>query len=130
MNYRSKIVHRLPNYSDRWRHFDRESGGLAGYCRRIVFLGVRLVSDNRRIFPRRYHCSDGHHHTIIGLSGDETSEFERLDQQLPLDHSGNVSCDFERGPKTEVEKRWLELYRKHETAWNEWLDPIKVAAAD
>jgi hypothetical protein len=97
---------------------------------RIVFLGVRLVSDNRRIFPRRYHCSDGHHHTIIGLTGDETSEFERLDQQLPLDHSGNVSWDFERGPKTEVEKRWLELYRKHETAWNEWLDPIKVAAAD
>ena len=52
----------------------------------------------------------------IGLTADETSEFERLDQLSPVDHLGNCAWDFEGDPKTADEKRWLELYRKREIA--------------
>jgi hypothetical protein len=52
--------------------------------------------------------------TLIGLTVDETAEFERLDRRSPVDALGNCLWDFEGGPRTPDEKRWLELYRKHE----------------
>jgi hypothetical protein len=53
--------------------------------------------------------------SLIGLTVDETAEFERLDRLSPLDHLGNCLWDFEGDPKTTDEKRWLKLYIKHET---------------
>jgi hypothetical protein len=58
--------------------------------------------------------------TLIGLTADETAEFERLDRLSPVDPLGNCLWDFEGDPKTPDEKRWLELYRKHETGSSTW----------
>jgi hypothetical protein len=66
------------------------------------------IFENRQIF------------TLIGLTVDETAEFERLDRLSPVDHSGNCLWDFEGDPKTPVEQRWLELYRKRETGSSTW----------
>jgi hypothetical protein len=87
------------------------------------------VSGDPRIFPRRYHAGEGNRYLIIGLTGDETSEFERLDRLMPLDHQGNFAWDFEGEAKTPEEQRWFELYRKHEAAWSAWLDPQKLSSS-
>jgi hypothetical protein len=79
------------------------------------------VTSERRIFPRRYQAHAHQPHTLIGLTAEETLEFERLDRLFPVDHLGNFAWDFEGEPKTLEEKRWLELYRKHETGWSVWL---------
>ena len=73
---------------------------------------------NERIFPRRYQASASQPCTLIGLTVEETSEFERLDQ---LSLEGNGAWSFDDEPTTPEEKRWLELYRKHETGWSAWL---------
>jgi hypothetical protein len=79
------------------------------------------VSSERRIFPRRYQAHAHQPHTLIGLTADETLESERLDRLSPVDHLGNCVWNFEDEPRTFEEKRWLELYRKHETGWSDWL---------
>jgi hypothetical protein len=58
--------------------------------------------------------------TLIGLTVDETAEFERLDRLSPVDHVGNCLWDFEGDPKTPDEQRWLELYRKREAGSITW----------
>jgi hypothetical protein len=58
--------------------------------------------------------------TPIGLTIDETAEFERLDRLSPVDHLGNCLWNFEGDPKTPDEKRWLELYRKNEGGSSTW----------
>lgn len=52
---------------------------------------------------------------LVGLSSDETAEFERLDVSIshdrkPFSHSAIV-------PLEPSEIRWLELYRKHRAAF-------------
>lgn len=66
------------------------------------------IFENRQIF------------TPIGLTVDETAEFERLDRLSPVDHLDNCLWDFEGDPKTPDEKRWLELYRKREAGSSTW----------
>jgi hypothetical protein len=83
--------------------------------------GMLHMSSERRIFPRRYEENFRQSHTLIGLTSDETREFERLDRLSPVDHLGNCTWNFEGDPKTPEEKRWLELYRKHEIGWRLWL---------
>lgn len=53
---------------------------------------------------------------LAGLSVEETNEFEALEALPPLDDNGNVAWTSEGEPTTPREKRWLELYRKHERA--------------
>jgi hypothetical protein len=53
--------------------------------------------------PRRYFVDHHGRRVLIGLSTQETSEFENLD-----------------GRPT-PENRWLELYSKHEAAWRRWV---------
>lgn len=53
---------------------------------------------------------------LAGLSLEETIEFRALEAVPPLDDNGNVGWTFEGEPTTHREKRWLELYRKHERA--------------
>jgi hypothetical protein len=96
---------------------ERESANI----RRGRWYGVACVSSERRIFPRRYQANAHQPHTLIGLTADETLEFERLDRLSPVDHLGNCVWNFEGEPKTFEEKRWLELYRKHENGWSDWL---------
>jgi len=96
---------------------ERESAGI----KRGRWYGVAWVSSEQRIFPRRYQANAHQVHTLIGLTADETLEFEQLDRLSPVDHLGNCAWNFEGEPKTFEEKRWLELYRKHETGWSDWL---------
>jgi hypothetical protein len=67
--------------------------------------------------PKRYCTNENGHRVLIGLSIQETFEFETLDDLAPLDDTG-VSIAWRDGvPITEREKRWLSLYQKHEEAW-------------
>ncbi len=51
---------------------------------------------------------------LAGLTFEEMIEFEALEELPPFDDNGNVGWTFEGEPTTPPEKRWLELYRKHE----------------
>jgi hypothetical protein len=55
----------------------------------------------------RRGCTDG-----VGLTIEETIEFEALDALPPFDDSGNIAWVFEGEPTSCREKRWLELYVK------------------
>jgi hypothetical protein len=75
-----------------------------------------------RIFPRRYQANPHQPHTLIGLTAKETLEFEQLDRLCPVDDLGNCTWNFfDDESETLEEKRWLELYRKHEAGWSAWL---------
>jgi hypothetical protein len=53
---------------------------------------------------------------MVGLSIEETFEFETLDDIAPTENGGNVAWR-EGVPTTGRERRWLELYQKHHAAW-------------
>jgi hypothetical protein len=52
---------------------------------------------------------------LVGLSFDETTEFERLDVSLP--HDRKPFSNSAIVPLEPAEIRWLELYRKHRAAF-------------
>jgi hypothetical protein len=55
---------------------------------------------------------------LLGLSAQETREFETLDSLSPSEGSGNrIAWTFGGDPTTSREKRWLELYTRHDEAW-------------
>lgn len=75
--------------------------------------------------PRRYFVDENGRRVLIGLNIEETREFDTLDGLPALDESGNhVAWDENGIPTTTREKRWLELYSKHDTAWSRWLAEI------
>ncbi|PSO22330.1 hypothetical protein [Bradyrhizobium sp. MOS002] len=64
---------------------------------------------------------------LIGLSPEETAQFEALDMR-----SGEkVQILAEIGPgggaAAADEARWLELYSKHEGAWRAWIAQSQAA---
>jgi hypothetical protein len=53
----------------------------------------------------------------VGLTSDETLEFERLDAREPLDRHGQpIPWYAQSAAIRRSEDRWFELYRKHEEA--------------
>jgi hypothetical protein len=52
---------------------------------------------------------------LVGLSFDETTEFERLDVSISYDRKPLSASAMLPLEPTEI--RWLELYRKHRTAF-------------
>ena len=81
-----------------------------------------MASDLREQSPRRYFVDKNGRRVLIGLTIEETLEFERLDSLPALDDSGNhVAWDENGVPVTTWEKRWLELYGKHDQAWRQWM---------
>lgn len=72
--------------------------------------------------PRRYFVDNDGRRVLVGLSLEETFEFETLDSLAPLDMGGNHVAEDENGVPTPIrEKRWLELYSKHDKAWKLWM---------
>jgi hypothetical protein len=72
--------------------------------------------------PRRYFVDENGRRVLIGLTIEETLEFETLDNLPALDESGNhVAWDEHGVPTTTREKRWLELYSKHDEGWRQWM---------
>lgn len=72
----------------------------------------------REFSPERYHIDANRRRVLVGLTPAETREFETLDSLNPSDASGHrVGWTFGGAPTTGREKRWLELYTKHDEAW-------------
>jgi hypothetical protein len=80
-------------------------------------------------FPRHYRVDERGRRVLIGLSAEETLEFEKLEELPPLDDSGRIAWTDEGAPTTIREKRWLELYIKHEAAQSYWAEKVVVAHA-
>lgn len=72
--------------------------------------------------PRRYFVDNDGRRVLIGLTFEETFEFEKLDHLPALDESGgHVLWDAGGLPATKQAERWLELYSKHDRAWTKWM---------
>jgi hypothetical protein len=71
--------------------------------------------------PKRYRIDENGHRVLVGLSIEETFEFETLDDLAPSDETGVITAWRDGVPITSREKRWLELYQKHDAAWKELL---------
>jgi hypothetical protein len=66
----------------------------------------------------RYHLDHNGRRVLVGLTSAETHEFETLDALAPSDGSGeHMAWTFGGEPTTGREKRWLQLYTKHDEAW-------------
>ena len=68
-------------------------------------------------FPKRYHIDESGRRVLVGLSIEETFEFETLSDLAPLDDSGSPIPWRDGVPITSGERRCLELYQKHDAAW-------------
>lgn len=81
------------------------------------------MRDLRGQSPRRYVADVSGRRVLVGLTLEESSEFEDLDTSLPTlpgrDEPGV-------GPVTPVEGRWLELYDKHDKAWIKWKADLRA----
>ena len=71
--------------------------------------------------PRRYYVDKKGRRVLVGLTIEETSEFEQLDRLDPLDGTFGNTATISR------EQRWLELYMKHDDAWKFWMAESKVS---
>jgi len=83
------------------------------------FDGSRAVHRGRRLPPElmsdRSSLDAQGRRVLVGLTLAETLEFERLDALPP--EGERLSWAFGGEPVTRREKRWLELYRRHNEAW-------------
>ena len=70
--------------------------------------------------PRRYIVDGAGQRVRVGLTISETVEFEALDN--PGSRPGaDLLVEARRVRRDAHGKRWLELYVKHERAWNDWM---------
>ena len=70
------------------------------------------------LLTERHTIDEKGRRVLVGLSAAETQEFETLDSLPPSDISGNrIAWTFGGDPTTSREKRWLQLYTKHDEAW-------------
>ena len=79
---------------------------------------IRGMTDFGDWSPRRYFVDENARRVLIGLTIEETSEFEALDSRSSFDGSHVASA---RNAATTREVRWQELYSKHEQAWRRFL---------
>jgi hypothetical protein len=76
--------------------------------------------------PRRYYVDKKRRRVLIGLTAEETFEFEQLDRLDPLDgtHAAGNYGETETAIISQKE-RWLELYMKHDDGWKSWMAESK-----
>jgi hypothetical protein len=81
---------------------------------------IRGMTDFGDCSPRRYFVDENARRVLIGLTTEETSEFEALDSRSSFDgnHVASGQCAIQA---TTREVRWLELYSKHDQAWKRFL---------
>ena len=85
------------------------------------------MSEAGKDAPRRYIVDDAGQRILVGLTIEETLEFERLDSPAPFGSCGERVIWNARDTGSErPEPRWLELYTKHERAWSAWLAESRV----
>jgi hypothetical protein len=76
--------------------------------------------------PRRYFVDPHGHRVLIGLSFEETMEFEELDGALVLGE-GHDTTAAAGGAMRRM--RWLQIYEKHDTAWKAWIAQSRAEQA-
>jgi hypothetical protein len=84
--------------------------------------GCRKMTELSNDSPRRYFVDSDGRRVLVGLTIEETFEFETLDSLAALSwRGGHVLWEGGGFPATKQQKRWLELYSKHDQAWSEWM---------
>lgn len=78
------------------------------------------MKNNSASLPRRYFVDGEGQRVLIGLSLQETSEFERLDSRSVQDE-----IDV-NGRHRDETRRWSDLYTKHDSAWRDWIEQNRV----
>jgi len=81
--------------------------------------GHRAHPVSLQLLTERHTIDAKGRRVLVGLSAAETREFETLDSLSPSD-GGHVAWTFGGVPTTGREKRWLQLYTKHDEAWKTW----------
>jgi hypothetical protein len=72
--------------------------------------------------PRRYFVDSDGRRVLIGLTVEETCEFEKLDLLPALQENGaHILWEAGGRPVSKQAERWLELYSKHDQAWIKWM---------
>jgi hypothetical protein len=80
------------------------------------------MTDLSRYSPRRYFVDIDGQRVVVGLTIEETLEFEALDSLVAAGSGiGNSLREEDSAPAGKQERRWLELYAKHEQAWRKWM---------
>lgn len=69
-----------------------------------------------QLLTERHTIDENGRRVLVGLTAAETREFETLDALSPSD-GNHVAWTFDGVPTTGREKRWLQLYSKHDEAW-------------
>jgi hypothetical protein len=99
----------------------------------LIFLGISMTQILRgrfdgskarhrarpassELLTERHTLDENGRRVLIGLTSAETREFETLDSISPSD-GDRVAWTFDGVPTTSREKRWLQLYTKHDEAW-------------
>lgn len=80
----------------------------------------QLNMDQRKDAPRRYFVDECGRRVLIGLSREETAEFEALNGVCESKYLGADGIHLEG-----CKRRWSELYDKHNDAWRHWLAQIR-----
>ena len=70
--------------------------------------------------PRRYFVDAVGRRVLIGLTIEETREFEGLDR-AQADLSARFVAEAAVASSGLDDQRWLALYEKHENAWRRWM---------
>jgi hypothetical protein len=79
------------------------------------------MTELRNNAPRRYFVDAVGRRVLIGLTLEETFEFERLDNENAAGGESSISRAADGLWPAVGEQRWLELYAKHEGAWKAWM---------
>ncbi|APO55682.1 hypothetical protein BD122_35385 [Bradyrhizobium diazoefficiens] len=87
-----------------------------------IMTGTRVdaITSSTNTAPRRYFVDAGGRRVLIGLTPEETFEFERLDSGQAPGRVQVASGGRDVWPDA-GERRRLELYEKHEGAWRAWM---------
>jgi hypothetical protein len=84
------------------------------------------MSDFRSNSPRRYFPDNNGRRVLIGLTIEETAEFEKLDNSTPADVRGEQTGSA----AANQQQRWLELYSKHDQAWIRWMADTRARQSE
>ena len=71
--------------------------------------------------PRRYFVDAVGRRVMIGLTIEETQEFEGLDRAQAEQPGASLVGKVPLASSGRGERRWLVLYEKHESAWRSWM---------
>ncbi|MGY4291805.1 hypothetical protein ACVWXO_011071 [Bradyrhizobium sp. LM2.7] len=90
------------------------------------------MSDVENDSPRRYMVDGCGQRVLVGLTIEETIEFETLEGSTArsLYHVQDPWNERHVSGRSHREVRWRELYAKHEHAWSEWIAQSRARSTD